>query len=54
MKGETAGRILIAACAVTIVGVMPRGFAFPENARIWLPATIDAVGTKRGAGEDPT
>ena len=34
----------------TIVGVMPERFAFPENARIWLPLEMDPVGTKRGAG----
>jgi putative ABC transport system permease protein len=35
--------------AYRIVGVMPQKFAFPNNARIWLPLQMDLTG-KRGAG----
>jgi putative ABC transport system permease protein len=30
---------------VTIVGVMPRGFSFPEDAEIWFPREITSVST---------
>jgi putative ABC transport system permease protein len=31
----------------TVVGVMPRGFAFPNNAKLWLPLQMDPFKTKR-------
>ncbi|MEO5568405.1 MAG: ABC transporter permease, partial [Gemmatimonadaceae bacterium] len=34
--------------AYTIVGVMPGNFAFPNNARIWLPFQRDPLAGKRG------
>jgi len=34
----------------TVVGVMPEGYSFPDNARIWLPLQMDPVATKRGDG----
>ncbi|HKV52401.1 MAG TPA: ABC transporter permease [Gemmatimonadaceae bacterium] len=34
----------------TVVGVMPEGYDFPDNARIWLPLQMDPVATKRGDG----
>ena len=34
----------------TIVGVMPEGFRFPDDAALWLPLQIDPVATKRGEG----
>src|SRR5439155_7777199 len=33
-----------------VVGVMPEGFAFPDNAKIWLPAQMDPLKSKRGEG----
>src|SRR3954469_20318001 len=35
--------------AYRVVGVMPKAFAFPNNARIWLPLPMDLTG-KRGLG----
>jgi predicted permease len=35
----------------TIVGVMPDGYEFPDNAKIWLPLQIDPVATPRGQGQ---
>jgi len=35
----------------TVVGVMPEGYDFPDNARIWLPLQMDPVATKRGDGQ---
>ncbi|MES1244950.1 MAG: ABC transporter permease [Acidobacteriota bacterium] len=36
----------------TIIGVMPRGFAFPLNQEIWVPLRTDPLKTPRG--KDPT
>ena len=33
--------IYVDALPVTVVGVMPKGFAFPEKAELWLPLAID-------------
>ena len=38
----------------TIVGVMPRGYAFPDNARIWLPLQMDPLALPRGDGQSLT
>lgn len=35
----------------TIVGVMPRGFAFPVDQEVWVPLRIDPLKTPRGKGE---
>ena len=35
----------------TIVGVMPEGFAFPNNDKIWIPLQTDPLATKRGEGQ---
>src|SRR6185503_19364958 len=35
----------------TIVGVMPQGFLWPGNAKIWLPYQVDPLATKRGEGQ---
>jgi putative ABC transport system permease protein len=34
----------------TIAGVMPEGFLYPNNSKIWLPYQIDPLATKRGEG----
>jgi putative ABC transport system permease protein len=31
----------------TVVGVMPEGFLYPNNAQIWLPYQLDPLATKR-------
>jgi putative ABC transport system permease protein len=38
----------------TIVGVMPAGYAFPDNAKIWLPLQMDPLTVPRGAGQSLT
>jgi putative ABC transport system permease protein len=38
----------------TIIGVMPEGFAFPDNARIWLPLQMDPLATPRDQGQSLT
>ncbi|NUQ11505.1 MAG: ABC transporter permease [Gemmatimonadaceae bacterium] len=35
----------------TIVGVMPEGFRFPDDAALWLPLQLDPVATRRGQGQ---
>ncbi|HEX9564788.1 MAG TPA: ABC transporter permease [Gemmatimonadaceae bacterium] len=35
----------------TIVGVMPEGFRFPNDAALWLPLQLDPVGLPRGQGQ---
>jgi predicted permease len=34
----------------TIVGVMPEGFLFPDDAALWLPLQLDPVALQRGQG----
>ena len=34
----------------TIIGVMPEGFRYPDDAAIWLPLQLDPVALKRGEG----
>ena len=36
----------------TVVGVMPRGFAFPNNAKLWLPLQMDPFKTKRSESSE--
>jgi predicted permease len=35
---------------MTVVGVMPSGFLFPNNQAIWLPVQLDATKLERGEG----
>jgi predicted permease len=35
----------------TIVGVMPEGYRFPNDASIWLPLQLDPVALERGGGQ---
>ena len=39
------------AAPFTIVGVMPEGFVFPDNADLWLPLQVDPLAMKRGDGQ---
>ena len=34
----------------TIIGVMPEGFLFPDNAALWLPLQLDPLAQPRGRG----
>lgn len=38
----------------TIVGVMPEGYAFPDNAKIWLPLQMDPLALPRDGGQSLT
>src|SRR5690606_7410332 len=39
---DVVGRtVQLGTSTVTIVGVMPEGFAFPVNERIWVPLRVD-------------
>ena len=35
----------------TIIGVMPEGFAFPNNEQLWVPLARDAASVQRGEGQ---
>jgi putative ABC transport system permease protein len=35
----------------TIVGVMPEGFVYPQDTRIWIPFQTDPLATRRGDGQ---
>ena len=35
----------------TVIGVMPEGFRFPDDAAIWLPLQLDPVALRRGQGQ---
>jgi putative ABC transport system permease protein len=35
----------------SVIGVMPRGFDFPDHIQIWLPLQTDPLATKRGDGQ---
>ena len=35
----------------TIIGVMPEGFRFPDDAALWLPLQLDPLAIKRGQGQ---
>ena len=35
----------------TIVGVMPEGYRFPDDAALWLPLQLDPVALRRGQGQ---
>jgi predicted permease len=46
--GILGRNVLINAKPFTIVGVMPEGFAFPENQRLWIPLVPDVHKDQRG------
>lgn len=35
----------------TVIGVMPEGFRFPDDAAIWLPLQVDPLATPRSTGQ---
>jgi predicted permease len=39
--------------SVTVVGVMPKGFAFPVYHELWVPLHLDALAAEAGAGRGP-
>src|SRR4029078_4787813 len=44
-------RIRVNGVPFSVVGVMPDGFAFPNNDKIWLPMQTDPLASKRGDGQ---
>lgn len=52
-RRDIVGSVLwLGANAYTVVGVMPSGFAFPVNNRIWTPLRLDPATYERG--QEPT
>jgi putative ABC transport system permease protein len=48
-RADIIGRALqLGATAHTVIGVMPEGFAFPINNRVWTPLRLDASRFERG------
>jgi putative ABC transport system permease protein len=41
-------RVRVNARTTTIVGVMPRGFSYPSNERLWVPIAVDRGQFRRG------
>jgi putative ABC transport system permease protein len=39
--GAVGKQVRLDAVAVTVIGVMPPGFRFPDRSEIWVPSTID-------------
>ena len=46
--------VKIGTATATIVGVMPEGFAFPVNQRIWLPLRVNGATLEPRSGPDVT
>jgi len=44
-------RIRVNGVPFSVIGVMPDGFAFPNNDKIWLPMQTDPLASKRGDGQ---
>jgi predicted permease len=52
-SAEVLGQTLqLGATPHTVVGVMPEGFAFPVNNRVWAPLRLDARELERGRAPD--
>ena len=49
-RASSAKQIRVNGVPYSVVGVMPEGFAFPNNDKIWVPLQTDPLATKRGAG----
>ena len=48
---DVLGRTIVAnGVPRTVVGVMPRGFRFPNTEQAWLPIEVDPLAFKRGEG----
>ena len=49
---EVVGKpVRVNGLAGTIIGVMPEGFAFPENTEVWTNMRLDPLRIERGQGE---
>jgi predicted permease len=48
--GILSKRIRVNGVPYSVIGVMPEGFAFPNNDKIWIPQQADPLATKRGQG----
>jgi putative ABC transport system permease protein len=49
-SGVVGRTVRITGATATIVGVMPRGFAFPRSQELWVPLKIDVSGYERRQG----
>ena len=48
------GRVIrVGSAPFTVVGVMPKGFAFPVYHELWVPLHLDALAADAGAGRGP-
>ncbi|MDB4877743.1 MAG: hypothetical protein JWM41_4189 [Gemmatimonadetes bacterium] len=50
-KNIVGRQIRVNGVPFTVVGVMPDGFAFPNNDKIWVPLQTDPLASKRGEGQ---
>jgi len=49
--GIVGKQIRVNGVPYSVVGVMPEGFAFPNNDKIWIPLQTDPLQGKRGEGQ---
>ncbi|HXD50022.1 MAG TPA: ABC transporter permease [Gemmatimonadaceae bacterium] len=49
--GVIGRRVRVNGEPYTLIGVMPDGFAFPNNDKIWVPLQTDPLATPRGQGQ---
>lgn len=50
-RGILGRQIRVNGDPYAVIGVMPRGFDFPDRIDIWLPLQTDPLATKRGEGQ---
>jgi putative ABC transport system permease protein len=50
-RGILGRQIRVNGESYSVIGVMPRGFDFPDHIQIWLPLQTDPLATKRGDGQ---
>jgi putative ABC transport system permease protein len=50
---KVIGRVIrVNGAPTTVVGVMPEGFEFPINQKVWVPLRLDPKRTRRGSEDD--
>jgi predicted permease len=50
-RGVIGRHVRVNGAPYTVIGVMPEGFAFPNNDKIWVPLQTDPLATPRGQGQ---